>query len=336
MVKRSGITLADIATLDNLASAFWQAARGKRTRRDVQHFAARLPAELAALSEEIRHERVQVGHYDVFRVWDPKPRVIHAPCLRERVLHHALMAHLGPVLDRALVDDSYACRVGKGSLAAVLRAQQHVRRFAWYAKLDVRSYFASIDHEILRQALARRFKNAGVLRLCDRILRGHQGELGRGLPIGALTSQHFANLYLSLLDRHLLEQVHVRGLVRYMDDVLVFCDTRDEALSAARAAAKFAHDRLKLELRDERRIQRSALGVPFLGYRVYAGTLRLSRRRMQRYRSARRQWEQAYENGRLDGLGLQAGYASALAITAHVDSRGFRQQELVRRPPLDA
>lgn len=336
MVRRSRVTLEDIADLDNLAFAFWRAVRGKRHRPEVQRFMRRLDAELAQLRTGIMDLSVPVGEYASFRVWDPKPRLIHAPCFRERVLHHAMMNHLGPVLDRALVDDTFACRVGKGAYAAAQRAQQHVRRFPWYVQLDMRSYFASIDHAYLRGALARRFRDPGVLALCARVIAGHSNGEGRGLPIGALTSQHFANLYLDALDRFLLEDQRGAGLVRYMDDVVCFAHSRSQAREVLASVAPFLQERLKLQLRDSGILQRSELGLPFVGFRIYPGTIRLSRRRMARYRRARKHWELAYERGQVDALSLQAGYASALAITAHVDSTAWRRQELQRRPAPDA
>ena len=338
-MKRSRIRLADIATLDNLALAFWRAARGKRQRPDVQRFTAHLDRELANLQHGIATLTVPVGRYQTFHIRDPKPRIIHAPCFRERVLHHAMMNHLGPVLDRGLVADTFACREGKGAYAAALRAQHHLRRFPWHLKMDMRSYFASIDHTVLRAALRRRFRDPGVLALCNKVISGYATQPavpGRGLPIGALTSQHFANLYLGALDRFLLETVRVAGLTRYMDDVVCYCRSRAEARETRDRAEAFLRTELRLQLRDPGRIQRSAQGLSFVGFRIFPGTLRLSRRRMTRYRRRRRHWERAYLNGRIDALALQAGYAAALAITAHVDSRAFRRAELLRRPAPDA
>ncbi len=196
-MRRSPLGLEAVADWHNLAAAFHRAALGKRRRPEVQRFAADLDAELARLRRDILAGTVAVGEARRFSIRDPKPRIIHAPCLRERVLHQALMARMGPILERALVDDTYACRVGKGSLAAVMRVQQHCRRWPWWAKIDIRSYFATIDHGILMDLLVRRFKDPGLLALIRRILAAHQDAPGKGLPIGALTSQQFANFYLA-------------------------------------------------------------------------------------------------------------------------------------------
>jgi hypothetical protein len=326
----------DVASLETLTTAIWQASRGKPLREDVHRFAARLDAELARLRDDILLGRAPEGAWTCFCIRDPKPRRILAPCFRDRVLHHALMAHLGPVLERALVDDSFACRPGKGTLAAVHRAQDHLRRFSWFVKADVRAYFASIEHATLAGVLRRRFKDPGLLALCDRILTRTPDPPGRGLPIGALTSQHFANAYLDALDRFLLEGLRVRGLVRYMDDVVWWCDSREAAKDTLAAARDFVARERGLELKPDARIGRSAQGLPFLGFRILPGTTRLSLRRRRRYAAARRRWERAFAEGRIDGRGLQAGYAAALAITAHAEAAGWRRAELGRRAPLDA
>jgi len=187
-VKRTRIELEEVAGLGNLAAAAFRAAQGKRSRPDVAGFLGRVDDELAEMRRAILEGSIEVGRGQRFEIRDPKPRRIFAPCFRERVLHYALMALVGPVLERTLVDDSFACRTGKGTLAAVKRAQHHVRRFPWYAKLDVRAYFASVDHAILHERLGRVLKGPPLLHLIGRIIGSHQDAPGRGLPIGSLTS----------------------------------------------------------------------------------------------------------------------------------------------------
>ncbi len=336
MPRRSSASLGDVASLDTLTTAFWQASRGKLERGDVQCFAARLDAEIACLREDILQGHAPEGRWTTFRIFDPKPRRILAPCFRDRVLHHALMLHMGPVLDRALVDDTFACRAGKGTLAAALRAQQHARRFTWFVKADVRAYFASVDHRRLLSVLARRFKDPGLLSLCARILERTPDPPGQGLPIGALTSQHFANTYLDALDRFLLETLRVRGLVRYMDDVAWWCDTREAARDTLSKVRDFLLRERGLDLKPDARIGRSTQGLLFVGFRILPSALRLSLRRRRRYVAARARWEKAFTAGRIGERALQEGYAAALAITAHADAAAWRRTELGRRPPLDA
>lgn len=336
MPRRSAIDVAAIANMETLAGAFWQAARGKHDAPDVMRFAADLGGELARLGADIVEGRAPEGRWTTFTIRDPKERRILAPCFRDRVVHHAMMAHLGPVLERSLIDDTFACRQGKGTLAAVQRAQQHVRRFPWFVKVDVRAYFASIDHDILLALLRRRFKRSSVLDLCARVLERAPLPPGRGLPIGALTSQHFANAYLDGLDRLLLETLKVRAMVRYMDDVVWWCDSATQAKETIAAAQSYVMRERRVELKPNAMIGRSAHGLPFLGFRVLPGTLRLSLRRRRRYAAARARWERSFADGRIDARALQEGYAAALAITAHADARAWRARDLARRPSVDA
>lgn len=334
-MRRTTIRLDDVAALPNLLWAFWRAARGRRHQQVVRAFGARLDENLDALRKEILGGEPRIGEFRRFQIHDPKLRVIHAPAFRERVLHHAVMRFVGPALDRSLVDDTFACRVGKGGLAAAQRAQQHGRRLEWAAKLDARSYFASIDHGVLKAQLRRRIRGRPVLDLLDRIVDSFCSAPGMGLPIGALTSQHFANLYLSPLDRHLLEYCGVPGLVRYMDDTVVWARNRGDLHDACESAVLFAKEHLVLALRAGPP-QRTRRGLTLCGFKVFPHRLGLSQRRLRRYRDARRRWERAYEAGWVDARELQSGYSSALATTCGADARHWRAAELRCRKAVDA
>lgn len=331
-MERSNVSLGDVADLRNLAGAFHRASLGKRTRYEVKRFGARLDEELSSLQADILSGDIRLGRMTSFRIRDPKPRLIHAPAFRERVLHHALMAHAGPVLDRALVFDSYACRVGKGTLAAVKRCQHHQRRYAWYGKIDIKQYFASIDHDRLKVLLARRFKNQDFLRLLGRIIDSYHSIPGRGLPIGALTSQHFANAYLTGLDRLLLERLKVRGLVRYMDDTVWWTDSKTDAIEVRQAAEDYANRELLLKIKPPAQFAASRQGLSFCGFRILPGAILLSRRRKRRYAEIRRDYENAFLEGRINVSALQAGYASAFGLTVHADAKAWRQEQLRRHP----
>lgn len=325
-MKRTRIDLEAIASWHPLNRALERAARGKRYRPEVMAFLANADAHLAALQSQILDGTVPVGNMRRFHIRDPKPRVIHAPCFEERILHHAIMAHVGPVLERALVDDTFACRTGKGTLAAVQRCQQHVRRFPWYAKLDIRQYFANVDHQILKTQLRRRLKGEALLSLLERIIDAHQDAPGKGLPIGALTSQVFANFYLNPLDRFLLESCGVAGLVRYMDDFVFWHQSRRRVVEVVELTCDFVAEHLHLTVKETRQINRSERGLPICGYRVFAGTIRLARSRRQRYVRAVRHWERLYRLGHITPRQLQAGYDAALAITAHADAAAWRRR----------
>jgi len=284
------------------------------------------------MREELLAGTFPFGRFKVFEIRDPKLRRIHAPGFRERVAHHALAAVVGPVLDRSLVADTFACRPGKGVLAAVQRAREHTRRHRWYVKIDIAGYFDRIDHAVLSAALRRRFKSAALIGTCDRVIESYSTQPGRGLPIGALTSQHFASYYLAPADRLILEAIRARGMVRYMDDIVWWCDDAAQARSSLRRVETFIADELRLSLKAPSVIQRSERGLGFCGFRILPEQLRLSRRRQQRYMAARVAWEGAYLRGWIDARALQRGYASVRAITAHADANEWRRAELARDP----
>lgn len=333
MPKRSRLTLQDVAELPNLVWAAHRAAIGKRLRQPVYEFLEDLHGNLAILQRQLLDGSVRLGEATQFSIFDPKPRTIHAPVFRERVLHHALMRHVGPVLELALVDDTFACRIGKGTIAAVQRAQHHARRFAWFGKLDVRQYFANVDHNILQKLVQRKFKDRRLMDLINRLIRCRPADGNRGLPIGALTSQCFANFYLNWLDRFLLEECKARGIVRYMDDVVWWCDSKSNANAIGKAAQEFLQLHLSLKIHDPIQINRSDRGISICGFRVFPQVIRLSQRRRRSYRTNRRKWEQRYAAGLVDELQLQVAYASVVGVTCHAEATAWRRRELILHPP---
>jgi RNA-directed DNA polymerase len=334
-MKRDPLNLIAIADPENVAVAFHLAARGKQGHPEVIDYRRKLSANLWELSEQLASGQWQARPMRVFQIRDPKVRTIHAPVFRDRVAHHAIMAQVGPVLDRALVFDSYACRLGKGTLAAVQRAQHHAGRFAWYGQIDIRSYFASIRHDVLLVQLARKFRDADVWQLLERVVTGFETEPGRGLPIGTLPSQHFANFHLHALDRLLLERSGVGGYVRYMDDLVWWHDDPAVVRSADRAARDYLATALGLEAKLPVRLGQSRFGLSFCGFRVLPDRLLLSRRRKRRYAELRADAERDWLEGEIGSLTLQARYASALALTVHADALGWRREQL-RRVPVAA
>ncbi|MFV1967507.1 MAG: hypothetical protein ACC628_18930, partial [Pirellulaceae bacterium] len=187
-MKRTGNLIERIADANNLRLAFWKATKGKRGKREVLLFRSALDCNLHRLREEFLSGSVAWGPYHEFRVRDPKERNIFAPPIRDQVAQHAIMNICEDQFERFQIHDSYASRKGKGLDAAISRAKHFVRKGDWYLKLDVCKYFDSVDHEILKGLLRRRFKDAVVLRLLDSIIDSCATKPGRGLPLGNLTS----------------------------------------------------------------------------------------------------------------------------------------------------
>jgi len=323
-MRRTLVRIEDVADRDNLVMAFRLASRGKRHQPDQRAFAANLDAELEQMRAGILTNTITVGSSRRFVIHDPKRRTIHAPVFRERVLHHALMRHLGPVLDTRLIHHTYACRIGGGQFAALDHAQRCAIRCGWFLQLDVRGYFDAIPHEPLLAQVARIVKGDATLALLRRIITAHATAPGCGLPIGALTSQHLANRYLDPIDRLATEVLRVGGYVRYMDDLVVWGD-RVEDLQRWHAALVEQAVRLGLAFKPAV-INRTAHGVDLLGWRVFPGWRRLDRdgrqRLWRRWCALDAAWEDAARPERLLAEKAQA----AVAWARNGETGGWRRR----------
>jgi hypothetical protein len=327
-MKRVGHLYEGIAEMDNLRHAYLLARRGKQAKPDALAFGRNLQDNLLALRNGLLAETVAVGDYHYFTIHDPKERRICAPSFRERVLHHAVMAVCEPVLERFQIFDSYACRRGKGNQAALLRARDFAASHPWFLKMDVRKYFDSVDHEILYRQLARRFKDARLLAFFSRLLASHSTAPGKGLPIGSLTSQHLANFHLSFLDGFVKHELRRKAYLRYMDDFIVFGESRQDLRQVLTRIREFLQAELKLELKSSVIINATSRGLPFLGFRIFPATIRLSR--LARNRFARRL--RYLESGLAAGVENEAVAAVRIqAMIAYLEqaaSLGFRQRLL--------
>ena len=325
-MKSSKVRLEQIADPENLREGFLRAARGKNSRPDVLAFRARLDEELRALHQELMAERVEVGHSAAFTIFEPKKRRIHAPCFRERVLHHALMRPCEQDFERWLIGDSFACRPGKGREAALRRAEHYAGRHVWFLKLDVTKYFDSIPQATLLGELRRRFRDRRVVALWERIIRAYETTPSHGLPIGALTSQHLANLYLGAADRLVKETLRLAGYVRYMDDMALWSDDRPALKAAKFAVEEFLETRLGLQVKASWHLQPTARGMDFLGYRVFPEGSRLNRASRRRFLRRWRWCDEAWRSGALSEVDAQR---RVLALTAFV--RPARRETILAR-----
>jgi RNA-directed DNA polymerase len=327
-MKRVGGIFEQVVHSDNLRLAFCRAARGKRHRPEVAAFAAALDARLASMAAGLQAASFPVGRFTQFEIHDPKRRIITAPCFSERVLHHAIMLVCGPHFDRWLVADTYACRPGKGREAAVLRAAKFSRRFAWRVHLDVRQYFDSIPHRLLINRLERRFKDRRLLEVFRGIIAGFRGGLGRGLPIGSLMSQHFANFYLDALDRFVKERLGIAGYVRYMDDIVLWGGTAGSVSAAAEACREFLGTALDLELKPATSGP-SVRGLDFLGCRIFPSHAILSRASRRRYGRRVRVLMRAVRLGLLDEAAAQPRLEAAGAFARAAGARSWQFRSAV-------
>ncbi len=328
-MKRHGGLYEKIAAFDNLLLAAKKAMKGKKRKRGAAAFYFRLENELLSIESDLLAGSYSALPYRDFHIYEPKMRKICAADFRDRVVHHAICNVVEPLLDKTLISDTYACRMGKGSHAAVRRAQDFSRRFEWFLKCDIRGYFENVDHGVLKTLLLRKIKDKRLLDLLFQIIDQPvpQGTPGKGIPIGNLTSQLFANLYLGELDHFIKDRMAVKGYVRYMDDFLVFGADKESLRKKLFQIRAFVNERLLLKLKEEALIMEPVLqGIPFLGFRVFPSMVRLDRTRLTRFRRKVRRREREYMKGLIDEGPLVNSVRSMVAHISHANTYMLRKR----------
>jgi retron-type reverse transcriptase len=258
---------------ESLYASWRRFRRGKRRRKDILVFERHLEDELFSLSEDLANGKYVHGRYHRFYIRDPKYRMIHKAAVRDRVAHQALHDALEPLFESKFFFDSYSARINKGTMRAIARvlhfirkASRNGRQEAWIFHGDVDDFFGTIDHEILLVKLARTIKDARYFNLAEKIIKSFSCLPGKGLPLGNLTSQLFANVYLHELDYFVKQKLHVRHYVRYNDDFFIVADNREELENFSVKIKQFLEDELKLSLLpDKIKIRPLGQGVDILG-----------------------------------------------------------------------
>ncbi|MDI6770161.1 MAG: reverse transcriptase domain-containing protein [Anaerolineales bacterium] len=338
-----------VCDFENLYLAWRKARKGKRGREGAAAFERVQDDELLALQKELQEFTYTPGPYHSFYIHDPKKRLISAAPFRDRVVHHALYRVIEPIWESRFIHDTYANRVGKGTHRAIDRAQEYLRRNKYFLQCDLRQFFPSIDHQILRAEFARRIRDKNVLWLCDRILESGVGVLAeeyemawfpsddllaaarpRGLPIGNLTSQFWANVYLNDFDHFIKRELKCPAYVRYVDDFVLF-DDDPKRLKDWRSAIVEKLAGLRLTLHEEcARTFASASGLPFLGFRLCPEHRLVKYRKKAQFRRKLQYRLEEYESGRLEFPRLEASIKGWINHVRYADTWGLRRSVLRR------
>lgn len=322
-----------IYDFDNLYEAYLRARRGHRYDHQVLVFTNNLEGELIQLQNDLIWKTYRTGNYNRFYVHDPKTRLVAALPFRDRVLQHALTAIIEPFFERQFIFDSYACHVGKGTHAGVKRVTEFLTRAShkwenpYCLKADVRSYFPSIRHSALIPIIERTIACNDTFSLIKEILNSwvDDGDLDpRGLPIGNLTSQLWANVYLDQLDHFVKEVLRVPFYVRYMDDFIIIDGDKAKLRYLKREIEDFLDAKLSLRLNGKTSIFPVSHGVDFLGYRIWKDHKLLRKRSTKRIRRALKKFKRDYRDGKITSERINATIQSWLGHAKHADSYGFR------------
>ena len=296
--------LGQVATFENLLLAYKSCRKGKKETVGDQKFFTNYPERLLEIQEQLLNGTYEWGQYREFYVVDPKKRLIMAAPFKDRIVHHAIHRIIAPFVEQDLTDAVCACRIGKGNRYAVLMLAQYLKenrnmttRYA--IKLDVKQYFPSIDHKILFQELLSVLPDVSLSQLLWSVIVSHEkyAESGAGIPIGNLTSQLFANFYLSAIDKVICDSLGLKYkfeeksssfFIRYMDDFLIISD--DKSLACKTSKVAILHSRARgLDVPIYKRMHLSGDPIPFLGYLVSSnGIIPLARNKRKIKRKLRR------------------------------------------------
>lgn len=320
--------------------AAWEAFRSdKQNKRDVAQFQWNLEPELFRLQRELASGRYRHGAYTSFYISDPKQRHIHKATVRDRVLHHAVFSVLNPIFEPTFIPASFSCRIGKGTHKAVdylTRMTRSVSRNGTKAcfvlKCDVQKFFASVDHEILLKLLQRRINDGRAMELLREIVGSFRSDRStlfeaKGLPIGNLTSQLFANVYLNEFDQFVKHELRVQHYARYTDDFALVGQTEDELRALLPQISRFLRDRLALTLHPRKiALRRLGQGVDFLGYVVFPYHRLVRTRTRQRMFAKLRRRVEAFRAGTVSEEQLEQSLQSYRGVLSHASSYRLQQK----------
>ena len=258
----------------NLFAAWREFQNGKMRKGDVLTFAEHFETHLLELYTVLVSGTYQHGKYTTFFVHDPKQRRISKPSVRDRVLHHAICRVLMPLFDRPFIFDSYSSRKGKGTHSAInrfrglaLSLSQNNTKTVWILKCDIRKFFESVDHNILLRLCAIKISDQKLLALLEKIIRSFEAKPGKGIPLGNLTSQLLANIYLDQLDQYVKRELRCKNYVRYTDDFVLLSQSQTELEEMLPKIRGFLQEKLLIELHPDKVLfKRWHAGIDFLGF----------------------------------------------------------------------
>jgi len=309
---------------ENLHNAYLKARRGKNDIAEVLQFTYNLEEGLLKLQYELENQTYRTGKYRHFIIFEPKERKISALPFRDRIVHHAVCSVIEPIFDSRFIYDSYACRKGKGTHAGADRIQKFIRKANnnyYVLKCDVSKYFQSVDHEILKQVIREKIADKKLLQLLDNIIDSAE----RGIPIGNLTSQLFANIYLNKLDEHVKYELKIKYYVRYMDDFIILHESK-QSLHEIKEKINLFLVSMKLTLHPRKvNICPITLGIDFLGYRIFYNHRLVRKSTVKRFLKNTKTKLKKYGSGIMDFDKLMESFNSWEAYMSHANSAALKK-----------
>ena len=317
-----------IISLENLFLAWQEFRRGKRNKPDVQKFEYNLEDNIFGLRHELRTKTYRHSHYTSFYIQDPKLRRIHKARVRDRVLHHAVFRILYPIFDPIFISDSYSCRIKKGTHRAVNRLQKFARKVSknntkdcFILKCDIKKFFDSVGHDILISLIQKKIQDKNAVWLIEEIIKSFSTQLNKGLPLGNITSQLFANIYLNELDRFIKHKLRIKYYIRYCDDFVILSNGKEYLEELIIEIKNFLNTELKLSLHSDKiSIRKYHQGIDFLGYVSFPHHRLLRTKTKRRMFKKMEQRVEELKQGKISDKSFNQSRQSYLGMLKHCKS----------------
>lgn len=348
-MKRYGNLYEQIYDFENLYQAYLEARKGKRYRQEVLEFSANLEENLIQIQNELIWKMYRVGRYREFYVYEPKKRLIMALPFKDRVVQWAVYRVLFPIFDKGFYEHSYACRMGKGTHAAADQLQHWLKlldrkpKKYYYLKMDISKYFYRVDHEVAINIFEKKIKDKDVIWLLKEIIQSDHVPFGlplgvepgdcprhlrlydKGMPIGNLTSQLLANIYLNELDQFCKHELRIRYYIRYMDDFIILHHNKKHLHWIKKEVENFLNNELKLHLNRKTCIRPIDLGIEFVGFKIWPTHRRLKKKTALKIKKRLKYLKKAYARGEVDFDSVNATVQSYLGVLKHCNSYYLKQ-----------
>jgi len=322
-MKKKKNLFQEVCKYENLYNAYLKARRGKNGVAEVLKFTYNLEEELLKLQHELKNQTYKTGKYRHFIIFEPKERKISALPFRDRIVHHAVCSVIEPVFEKKFIYDSYACRKGKGTHAGANRLQKIFRRSGnnyYVLKCDVSKYFPSVNHEILKQIIREKIADKRLLHLLDNIIDSAE----KGIPIGNLTSQLFANIYLNKLDEYIKYELRIKHYIRYMDDFVILHESK-QYLHEVKEKINLFFASMKLTLHPKKaNIFPITLGVDFLGYRIFNSHRLVRKSTVKRFLKNTKTKLRKYDSSVIEFDKLMESFNSWESYMSHANSYALK------------
>lgn len=353
MIKKEGFYIpktyndlySQIYTFENLYDAWNKSKKGKRYQSEILRFSQNLEGNLIEMQNDLMWKRYQPGPYRNFYVYEPKKRLVSAPPFWDRVIHHALCNVIEPLFEKKMIYDSYACRNLKGSHRAADRTQQYLREAVikwdnvYCLKCDIKQYFPSIPHDLLKRIYRRTIYCRDTLWLLDGIIDSYSDVndiITRRLPIGALTSQLNANVYMGKIDHLVKEELKEPYYIRYMDDFIILSNSKKHLWDVKQQIKECLNREMLLKFNDKTGIFPVSQGIDFVGYRIWSTHRLLRKRSIKKFKRKLQAFEKKYTTGEITYKEIDCCVQSWIGHAKHADTyrlrtKIFREFKIARR-----